>query len=199
MKVIGLTGSIAMGKSEVAQVMRSIGIAVFDSDAEVHKFYDSGQGVALISKLIPAAVINGKVDRPTLSAHVLGNPKLLSELEKHVHAEIRKRRDAFLAGERQQGKEFAALDIPLLFETGAEKQVDISLVVSSNPDLQRQRALARSGMSPEKFQMILTRQMPDQEKRARADYVVENNGTKDELRTAVLTLIDQIKKSGETK
>ena len=194
MKVIGLTGSIAMGKSEVAQILRSIGIAVFDSDAEVHKFYESNDGVALINELIPPAIINGKVDRPTISAHVLKNPKLLSELEKHVHAEIRKRRDDFLASERQQAKEFAALDIPLLFETGAEKQVDVTLVVSSNPELQRARALARPGMTPEKLKMILARQMPDPEKRARADYVVENNGTKEELRSAVLSVIDQIRK-----
>lgn len=195
MKVIGLTGSLAMGKSEVAQILRSAGIPVFDSDAEVHEFYSSGKGLDLIGRLIPDAVVDGKVNRQILGSLVFSNSKLLSELETIVHAEIRKRRENFLKRERENGQEFAVLDIPLLFETGSEKAVDIVLVVSANPDIQLSRALIRPDMTIEKFDAILARQMPDREKRQRAHYVIENNGSKDDLKNQVYSVIEKIRKA----
>lgn len=182
-----------MGKSEVARILRSEGIAVFDSDAEVHRLYDSKEGAELVGSEIPKAVINDRVDRQILSACVLRDPTLLTKLEKKVHGEIKTRRNSFLAQQRHLGHELAALDIPLLYETGTEKDVDVVLVVSSNPEIQRARALARPGMTLEKLNMILARQMPDQEKRRRADFVVENNGTIDDLQKSVLSVIDQLK------
>lgn len=194
MKVIGLTGSLAMGKSEVAHILRSMEIPVFDSDQEVHNFYASEEGQRLVAKLIPDAVVEGKVDRRILGIKVLANPSLLSELEATVHAEIKRRREHFLDRERKYGREYAALDIPLLFETGSEKAVDIVLVVSANPDIQLSRALARPGMTQEKFDAILARQLPNEEKRLRADYVIENNSSKADLKTQVYSIIEMIRK-----
>ena len=182
-----------MGKSEVARILRSAGIAVFDSDAEVHGLYDSKEGAELVGSEVPEAVIDDRVDRQILSACVLRDPKLLPKLEKKVHGEIRTRRKSFLVQQQQLGRELAALDIPLLYETGAENDVDVVLVISSKPEIQRARALARPGMTLDKLNMIMTRQMPDQEKRRRADFVVENNGTIDDLLKSVLSVIDQLK------
>jgi dephospho-CoA kinase len=194
MKIIGLTGSIATGKSEVAKILVSAGIPVFDSDASVHELYASEQGITLVRQLIPEAIVEGRVDRQVMSKHLLGNQKLLAELEKKVHAKIRERREAFLTSEKQKGCAFVTLDIPLLFETGADKQVDVTVVVSSTPEIQRARALQRPGMSPEKLKMILERQMPDQEKRSRADFVIENNGSLDDLKKSVLSIIAGLKR-----
>jgi dephospho-CoA kinase len=195
MKIIGLTGSVAMGKSEVAKIFVSAGIPVFDSDAAVHELYASTQGIDIVRQLIPDAIVHGRVDRQVISKHLLANPKLLKELEKKVHAEIRQRREAFLDHEREQGRACVALDIPLLFETGADKEVEVVVVVSSTPEIQRTRALQRPGMGPEKFKMILDRQMPDLEKRNRADFVIENNGSLDDLRNSVQSMITELKKS----
>ena len=183
-----------MGKSEVARILRSEGIAVFDSDAEVHKLYDSKEGADLIRRQIPEAVVNDRVDRQILSAQVLRDPKLLSYLEKKVHKEIRKRRDHFLIDQNKLGCDFAALDIPLLFETDSDKQVDVVLVVSSRPEIQLSRALARLGMTSEKLKLIMARQMPDVEKRKRADFIIENNGSLNDLKRSVLSVIDQLKR-----
>ncbi len=183
-----------MGKSEVARILRSEGIPVFDSDAEVHKLYDSKEGANLLRKLILEAIVNERVDRQILSARVLGNPDLLSDLEKKVHLEIRKRRDRFLADQKELGHAFAALDIPLLFETGSDNQADVVLVVSSKPETQLSRALARPGMTLEKLTMIMARQMPDAEKRERADFIIENNGSINDLQKSVLSVIDQLKR-----
>ncbi len=194
MKTIGLTGSIAMGKSEVAKILNSIGIPVFDSDAEVHKLYDSKKGADLIATMVPEAIVDGKVSRQILSTKVLADPQLLTRLERLVHAEIKTSRESFLDLNRKQGCEFAVLDIPLLFETGAEDPVDVVMVVSSTPEIQHERALSRPGMTPQKLAMILARQMPDLEKRKRADYIIENNGSKDELRQSVLSIIAELRK-----
>lgn len=198
MKILGLTGSIATGKSEVAEILRSAGIPVFDSDAEVHKLYDSNQGIELVRALIPEAIVNNKVDRKIITKCVLKEPSLLARIEQQVHSEIRKRREAFLAMERTQSKPLVALDIPLLFEIGADKDVDVILVVSSTPEIQSTRALQRSGMTTEKLKMILDRQLPDFEKRKRADFVIENNGGMEELHKAVFEVIAELKKPGRT-
>ncbi len=194
MITIGLTGSIAMGKSEVARIFRDEGIPVFDSDAEVHRLYDSAEGAALLSPLLPDAIIDGKVDRPALSRLVLGNPQQLEMLERIVHAEIARRRSVFLADAQQQGHGIVVLDVPLLFETEGQKQLDSTVVVSAPQDLQRQRALERPGMTEEKLNAILERQMSDAEKRRLANYVIINDGTREELRKNTLATLSNIKK-----
>ncbi len=177
MLVIGLTGSIAMGKSEAARYFASLDFPVFDSDAEVHKLYDSAAGAALIAPYAPEAINNNKVDRAKLSALVTQTPALLSQLEKLVHAEIRMRREVFLTAAKQAGAKAAILDIPLLYETGAEKDMDKVIVISSSPEIQHQRALARPGMTEERFKLIRARQLPDDQKRKLADVVVDNSST----------------------
>ena len=185
MMVIGLTGSIAMGKSEAARYLASLGFPVFDSDAEVHKLYESKAGAELVSSIAPQAILQEKVDRPALSAIVLNNQALLNALEKLVHAEIRKRRIAFLSQARATKVKAAILDIPLLFETAAEVEVDRVIVVSAPPEIQRQRALARLGMTPERLQLILARQMPDAEKRRRADAIIDTSSTVQQMQNSL--------------
>ena len=194
MIVIGLTGGIAMGKSEVAKVFVSEGIPVFDSDREVHRLYDSKEGADLLAALAPSAVSDGKADRTTLSALVLADPALLAKLEALVHAEIRTRRQAFIAAEKSMGTEMVVLDVPLLFETGGDKDVDVTVVVSAGEEIQRRRALARPGMTEEKLALVLKRQMADAEKRRRAHHLIETTGTIEELRARVLAVIAQIRK-----
>jgi len=188
MMLIGLTGSIAMGKSEAAKYLASLGFPVFDSDSAVHKLYDSEQGAQLIRALAPGAIVDGKVDRSRLSELVLNNKALLGELEKRVHAEIQKRRNAFVDEARAAGAKAAILDIPLLFETGAEKHLDKVIVVSAPPDIQRARALARPGMTPERLDLILARQMSDAEKCKRATAVIDTSRTLAEMQKSLLTL-----------
>jgi dephospho-CoA kinase len=190
---IGLTGSIAMGKSEVAKAFRESGIPVFDADDEVHRLYNSKQGADLLRNIVPDAIRDETVDRGRLSQLVLQDPSLLPQVEQRVHAEIAARRNHFLAGAQQQGHGLVVLDIPLLFEKATENSLDLTIVVSAPPQLQRQRALARPGMTEEKLDMILKRQMPDAEKRKRADYVIENDASLDDLRQRSIDVITKIK------
>ena len=189
MMVIGLTGSIAMGKSEAAKILADYGLPVFDSDAEVHKLYDSEAGAILIRPFVPDATAHGKVDRKLVTEAVLKDPALLSRLEKQVHAEVRKRRDAFIARSRASGAKAVVLDIPLLFETGSERNVDKTIVVSSQPGIQHARALTRPGMTEERLALILSKQMPDADKRARADVVSENNSSLADLKKSLLDIM----------
>jgi dephospho-CoA kinase len=193
MKVIGLTGSIAMGKSAVAKIFQERGIPVFDADAAVHELYDSERGALLIADFAPEAVVGGKVDRAILTRLVLADPALLTKLEPRIHAEIRKIRNDVLERARRDGIALAVVDMPLLFETGQETGIDKIIVVSSDPEIQLRRALARPGMTREKFDMIKSRQMPDSEKRKRADIIIENSGNLEDLRVKVMDLIDQLK------
>jgi shikimate dehydrogenase len=188
-KVIGLTGSIAMGKSEVATAFAAAGIPVFDADQEVHRLYDSAEGAALIGAIAPAAIKDEKVDRQALTALVLDNSELLKRIETVVHAAVRRARNRFLADAASQGHTLVACDIPLLLETGQEKDVDWVVVVSSPPDQQHARAMARPGMTKEKLDMILSRQMPDQEKRKHADHIIENIGSLAALQAMSAALI----------
>ena len=189
MMVIGLTGSIAMGKSEAAKILADYGLAVFDSDAEVHRLYDSEAGAALIRPFVPEATAHGRVDRKLVTEAVLKDPALLSRLEKQVHAEIRTRREAFIARSKAAGAKAVVIDIPLLFETGSENDMDKTIVVSSQPEIQRARALARPSMTQERLALILAKQMPDAEKRMRADVVVENNSTLADLKKSLLDIL----------
>ena len=175
MIIAGLTGSIAMGKSETARMFAARGIPVFDSDAAVHELYaPGGAAVEAVKALAPDAVIDGAVDRRKLAALVQAEPGLLKQIEAVVHPLVKARQAAFLA-EAAASSDIAVLDIPLLFETGREKDVDVVIVVSASAELQRARALARPGMTAEKFDFILSRQVPDAEKRARADYVIDTS------------------------
>jgi dephospho-CoA kinase len=191
---IGLTGSIAMGKSEVARIFQEQGIPVFDADRAVHALYDSKLGVELLQPLVPDAIIENKIHRPTLSALVMKDADLLNQLEALVHAEVAKQRDAFHAQAKENGHAMVAYDIPLLFEKQIDKTVDITVVVSAPPHLQRERALARPGMTEERLNMILARQMPDAEKRLRAHYVIENNGTLSDLKNRSFEVLADIGK-----
>ena len=188
MMLIGITGSIAMGKSEAARYLASLGFPVFDSDSAVHQLYDSEQGAELIRPLVPEAIVDGKVNRPRLSEVVLNNKQLLGELEKRVHAEIQNRRNAFVDEARAAGAKAVILDIPLLFETGVETYLDKVIVTSAPLGIQRARALARPGMTPERLDLILTLQMPDAEKRKRADAVIDSSLTLAEMQKSLLTL-----------
>ena len=188
MMVIGVTGSIAMGKSEAAHYLGTLGFPVFDSDAEVHMLYDSPHGADLVRPLVPQAILNGKVNRAKLSECVLGDPALLPALETIIHSEIKTRREMFLDSARSSKVKAAILDIPLLFETGAEVDVHRVIVVSTTPQIQRQRALSRPAMTEEKLALMLARQMPDAEKRQRADAVIDTSSTLEHMQTSLRKL-----------
>ena len=189
---VGLTGSIAAGKSEVAKLLSAAGIPVFESDAEVHSLYAEKTTRDLLGKVFPDVIVDGNIDRQRLGQRVLGSPDDLRELESLIHPLVRKRRERFIAHWRKQGAPLVALDIPLLFETGQEKEVDYVIVVSANEDVQRRRAMVRPGMTEAKLAGILTRQMPDVEKRRRADFIIENSGTLEQLRIQVNALSSKL-------
>jgi len=176
MLIIGLTGSIAMGKSATANMFRDLGIGVFDADAEVHKLYaKGGEAVPLIEAAFPGVTRDGAIDRTLLAGRVLGNPEGLRKLEAIVHPLVREREKRFMAEQAAAGARMVVLDIPLLFESGPGDRVDYVLVVSAPAEVQRERAMARPGMTAEKFEAILAKQMPDEEKRRRADFVVDTS------------------------
>lgn len=199
MIVAGLTGSIAMGKSETAKMFAARGIPVFDSDAAVHVLYArGGAAVEPLRTLVPEAIMENAVDRRRLAALVQAHPALLRKIESVVHPLVKDRQTEFLAEAAQQS-DIAMLDIPLLFETGREKEVDIIIVVSTNPALQRERALARPGMTAEKLDFILSRQMPDAEKRARADFVIDTSVSLTETAREVDRVIARMRQAGERR
>ncbi|MES5101000.1 dephospho-CoA kinase [Agrobacterium sp. BA1120] len=188
MITIGLTGSIGMGKSTTAKLFEEDGVAVCDSDAVVHQLY-TGEAVALIEEAFNGTTENGQVNRQRLGEALRQNPANFEKLEQIVHPLVRKKQHVFLDHERQGGAEFALLDIPLLFETGAESRVDKIVVVSCDADIQRQRVMSRPGMTEEKFQMILARQMPDEEKRRRADFIIDTGRGIEEARVQVKAVL----------
>lgn len=176
MIVVGLTGSIGMGKSNAARVLRFLGVPVYDADAEVHRLYaKGGAAVAPIARAFPFAVRGGAVDRAKLSELLRADPGAVARLEQIVHPLVRRIQDRFIRDLRLRRSPLAVLDIPLLFETGGEKRCDAVIVVSAPAYLQRQRVLRRPGMSETKLDLLLGRQMPDAEKRRRADFVVHTN------------------------
>jgi dephospho-CoA kinase len=184
--VLGLTGSIGMGKSTTAGLFRQAGIPVYDADAEVAALYaPGGAAAAAVEQAFPGVTNNGAVDRALLSAALLTEQGGLKRLEAVVHPLVRLRRAAFLDAARDAGAKAVVLDIPLLFEVGAENQVDAVVVVSAPTDVQRQRALSRPGMSAEKLALILARQVPDAEKRGRADFVIDTSAGLDDARIQV--------------
>jgi dephospho-CoA kinase len=192
MLIVGLTGSIGMGKSTVATCFRRHGIAVCDADLEVHKLYE-GAAVPLIEAAFPGTTRSGKVDRQKLAAALLAGPQAFKTLEAIVHPLIVTAERRFLRGEAARGAAMAVLEIPLLLETGGETRVDVVVVCSASPEMQRERVMQRPNMTVEKLEQILSRQMPDAEKRARADFVVDTGGTLADTERQVDRLIESLK------
>ena len=188
--ILGLTGSIGMGKSTTAAMFRDAGVPVFDADAAVHALY-RGAAVAPVEAAFPGVTREGAVDRDLLRQRVLDDAAVLRRLEAIVHPLVQAERAAFLAAARRAGAPLVVLDIPLLFETGADASVDAVAVVTAPEDVQKARVLARPGMTQATLDMILSRQMPDAEKRARADVVIETL-TLDATRRAVQDLISDL-------
>ena len=185
---LGLTGSIGMGKSTVATMFAEEGIPVFDADAVVHRLQGPGGSLVVpIEAAFPGTTADGAVDRTALRARVIGDADAFARLEAIVHPVVGEERVAFLAANADAP--IVVLDIPLLFETGGDAGVDRILVVSVPPEVQRARVMQRPGMTPERFETILARQVPDEEKRARADHVISTAGTLDQTRDAVRKLI----------
>jgi dephospho-CoA kinase len=191
--VLCLTGSLGMGKSTAAKFFAEAGVPVHDSDAVVHALYE-GEAVAAIAEAFPGTTSGGKVDRGKLAAKVIDNKAELARLEAIVHPLVAKARDKFLADARASGAPVVVLDIPLLFEIGGNDRCDAVVVVSAPAEVQRARALARPGMSEEKFASLLAKQMPDAEKRARADFIVDSSQDLDHARAQVHDILKAIAK-----
>ncbi|WP_428698892.1 dephospho-CoA kinase [Stappia sp.] len=172
MILLGLTGSIGMGKSTTAKMFANAGAAVYDADAAVHALY-RGEAAPLIEAAFPGSTDDGVVDRRKLGAQVIGRPEAMRRLEEIVHPLVRKSEAAFLKSARQSAARIAVLDIPLLFETGGEERVRATVVVTADPAIQRQRVLARPGMDAERLDALLAKQMPDAEKRRRAHFLID--------------------------
>lgn len=174
--MIGLTGSIGMGKTETARMFARLGLPVYDADAAVHNLYEpGGAAVEGIARVFPDCVVDGRVDRGRLGARVTANPGEFATLEKIVHPLVARDQQHFLEQARRQGAEMVVLDIPLLLEGGGEARVDFVVVVSAPPPVQRARVLAREGMTVDKLESILSKQMPDADKRAKAHFVIETD------------------------
>ena len=191
MFVLGLTGSLGMGKSTTARFFAEEGVLVHDADAVVHRLYD-GEAAAAIEAAFPGTTTAGKVDREKLAARVLGDVGALTRLEAIVHPLVQEAERRLLAEAEARGEKVAVLDIPLLFETGGEERVDAVVVVSAPADVQRARTLERPGMTVDKLDAILARQMPDHEKRRRADFVVDTSRGFEAARAKVRAILDAV-------
>ena len=193
MKIIGLTGSIGMGKSTTAEMFADLGCPVFDADAAVHRLYSKGgRAVPLIRAVFPDAVSNGAVNRKRLGEHMRADPLNLKVLESFIHPWVGEMRAAFLSQAKAGKAKAVVFDIPLLFETGGDKKVDAVVVVTASADIQRERVMARPGMTKALFEMIAKKQMPDAEKRKRADYIVQTDRGMDAARAQAADILDKI-------
>jgi dephospho-CoA kinase len=194
MLIIGLTGSIGMGKSTAAARIRTLGVGVCDADAIVHKLYKTGgAAVEAIEAAFPGTSSeDGGIDRQRLAAALLADGAAFKQLEAIVHPLVHAAERQFLHEKAAKGADKAVLEIPLLFETGGEKRVDVTIVVSAPPEIQRQRVLDRPGMTPEKLDQILSRQVPDEEKRSRADFVVDTSRTIPETEAQIDRIMAQL-------
>ncbi len=192
MFILGLTGSIGMGKSTTAKFFAEEGVPVYDADAAVHRLYE-GEATPAIEAAFPGTTVGGKVDRDKLARAVLGDAAAIKRLEGIVHPLVHNARERFLREVEQSGAPIAVLDIPLLFETGGDKRCDAVVVVSAPAEVQKTRAFERPGMNDEKLAAILANQVPDAEKRARADFVVETSQGFEHARTQVREILASIK------
>lgn len=193
MFILGLTGSIGMGKTATAKMFAEEGVPVQDADAVVHALYE-GEATALIEAAFPGTTAGGVVDRVKLGAQVIGNADAIKRLEAIVHPLVAQKRDQFLAESEKNGADVAVLDIPLLYETGGDKRCDAVAVVSAPAEVQRERVLTRPGMTEERFFAILAKQMPDAEKRRRADFIVDTSKGFDAARQQVREILDKVRK-----
>ncbi len=197
MKLIGLTGSIGMGKSTTAAMFRDAGIPVYDADAAVHAAYDvGGAAVGPVGEAFPGTVKDGRVDRQALGKAVLGDPEAVKTLNSIVHPLLGRDRAKVFEAAEASGADMIILDVPLIFETGGEKNMDAVIVVTAPAEVQRERVLAREGMTPERLDGILSHQMPDAEKRARADYVIDTGQGLEHARSQVLEIIEDLRRAG---
>lgn len=193
MIVVGLTGSIGMGKSTLLAMFAELGVPTWDADAAVHRLYaPGGSGVELIRAIAPQAVGPRGVDRANLRAEVLADPTLLKRIESAIHPLVATDRDAFLAQARGSGAPLAICDIPLLFETQADAWLDAVIVVSASADIQRARVMGRPDTTDAMLDAILAKQVPDAEKRARADFVVDTSKSKDHTRAQAATILAKL-------
>jgi dephospho-CoA kinase len=190
MIILGLTGSIGMGKSTTAKLFAEAGVPVYDADATVHLIYQ-GEAAPAIEAAFPGTTVDGKVDRVRLSAQVVHDPAAMKKLEQIVHPMLRGYHQKFIDDAEQAGAPVAVIDVPLLYETGGEQRVDAVVVVTTSPEIQRQRILARDNMTSEKLDAILARQLPDAEKRRRADFVVDTSGGLDPVRARIRDILGQ--------
>ncbi len=191
MFILGLTGSVGMGKSATAKFFAEAGVPVHDADAVVHRLYE-GEAVAAIEAAFPGTTVDGKVDRVKLGARVLGDAAALKRLEAIIHPLVQEAERALLAQAAAEGKKVVVLDIPLLFETGGQERVDAVVVVTAPAETQRARVLERPAMTAEKLEAILSKQLPDAEKRARADFVVDTSQGFDAARAQVRAILEAV-------
>ncbi|UZE49528.1 dephospho-CoA kinase [Rhodopseudomonas sp. P2A-2r] len=190
MIVLGLTGSIGMGKSTTAKLFAEAGVPVYDADATVHRIYE-GEAAPAVEAAFPGTTVDGKVDRAKLSAQVVGNEAAMKRLEQLVHPMLGAYHKKFLDDAERGGAPVAVVDVPLLFETGGEKRVDAVVVVTTDAEQQRHRILARGTMSEQALDAILARQLPDVEKRKRADFVVDTSHGLEPVRLRIREILDQ--------
>jgi len=193
MIILGLTGSIGMGKSTTAKLFAEAGVPVYDADATVHRLYE-GEAVPAIEAAFPGTTADGKVDRARLSAQVVHDPAAMKRLEAIVHPMLGASRQKFLEEAERSGAPVVVVDVPLLFETGGERRVDAVVVVTTTPEIQRRRILARDNMTGKKLDAIQARQLPDADKRKRADFVVDTSHGLDPVRARIRDILDQAAK-----
>jgi dephospho-CoA kinase len=193
MLILGLTGSIGMGKSTTAKLFAEAGVPVYDADAAVHKIYED-EAAPAIEAAFPGTTVDGRVDRNKLSARVVHDPAAMKQLEQIVHPMLGASRRKFLDDAERTGAPVAVVDVPLLFETGGEKRVDAVVVVTTSPEVQRERILTRDNMTGEKLDAILARQLPDAEKRKRADFVVDTSHGLEPVRAQIRDILREVVK-----
>ncbi|MBN8989120.1 MAG: dephospho-CoA kinase [Rhizobiales bacterium] len=193
MLILGLTGSIGMGKSTTAKLFAEAGVPVYDADAAVHQIYE-GEAAPAIEAAFPGTTVDGKVDRARLSAQVVHNPAAMKRLEQIVHPMLGASRKKFFEDAEAASAPVVVLDIPLLYETGGETRVDAVVVVTTSPEAQRERVLARGTMDEAKLDSILARQLPDAEKRKRADFIVDTSHGLDPVRARIKDILAEVVK-----
>ena len=193
MLILGLTGSIGMGKSTTAKLFAEAGVPVYDADAEVHRIYE-GEAAPAIEAAFPGTTVDGRVDRARLSAQVVHNPAAMKQLEQIVHPMLGASRQKFFEDAQAAGAPVVVVDVPLLFETGGEKRVDAVVVVTTTPEAQRERVRARGTMDDAKLDAILARQLPDAEKRNRADFIVDTSHGLEPVRERIRDILAEVAK-----
>jgi dephospho-CoA kinase len=194
-KVIGLTGGIAVGKSEVAKIFRKHHIPVFDADAAVHEIYQNGEGSKHLQSAFPSAIKNGSVDRKKLSEIIEAEPSKLRDIEKIIHPLVREAETNFLSNAKSNNKEIVVIDSPLLIETNHHKDMDVTILVDASNETQIGRAMLRPNMTREKLALIISKQMPSDEKRKRSNFIIENNGSLKELQAQTESIIAKIREN----